>query len=79
MRFSVCPEAMCLRLVFRNAGAPWWLAGVLLIVLLAASGYAAPADQDGEDDHPPRTDAGTYSMKRDVEGETSLTSSFLSV
>ena len=69
MRFSLCPVAMYLRLVFRSAGAPWWLAGVLFIVLLAAGGCAAPADQDGEDHHPPGTNAGTYSMKRDVEGE----------
>ena len=70
MRFSLGPVAMYLRLVFRRAGAPWRLAGVLLTVLLAASGSAAPAaDQDGEDKHPPETNAGTYSMKRDVEGE----------
>ena len=66
---------MVSRLFSRRAGDPWWLAGVLLLVLLA-SGCAAPdvdqapgAGNVGENDLPPGIDAGTYSMKRDVAGE----------
>ena len=62
--------ALSFRSVFRGAGSPWWLAAVLFIVPLAVGGCGAPApDREADDDHPPGTNAGTFSMNRDVEGE----------